>query len=364
MKKIIFIIVIGFLLAANCVACKDDRNSGGSGGDRIPDGNEFWKSLRYDSVGKFSEGLAKTVKDGKTEYIDANGNAVFTVQCDESGDFSQGFAWYKKDGDGGYFDKQGKKIEPEIENFAIMQAFDFSENIVLVSSTGGYGTDTYFINKDGSQYSELPKLSQSGDYRPFSEGLCGYMPMSGYLWGFRNKVGDIVIKPEYMFVSAFRNGLSKVQKDASQQVVFINRDGECIFATQSKNFLKVGECYEERIWFFDGNLYGYYDNAGRIVIEPMFKSASDFLFGYALVKKQNYEIIDLSGKTIYNFLVQDAFLAGDSVIAYKENGKWGYVDINGKIVQSPVYDRVSVISDGFATVKIGNYWGFYKYERK
>ncbi|MGL4375735.1 MAG: WG repeat-containing protein, partial [Microcoleaceae cyanobacterium] len=40
-----------------------------------------------------------------------------------------------------------------------------------------------------------------------------------------------------------------------------------------------------------------------------------------------------------------------------KNGKWGFIDKNGKVIVKPKYDEVRNFSEGLAAVKIGNKLG-------
>lgn len=42
----------------------------------------------------------------------------------------------------------------------------------------------------------------------------------------------------------------------------------------------------------------------------------------------------------------------------KDNGKWGYVNDNGKMVVLPKFEFANEFTDGFAAVKVNNRWGF------
>lgn len=48
----------------------------------------------------------------------------------------------------------------------------------------------------------------------------------------------------------------------------------------------------------------------------------------------------------------------DGLSAFKQNDKWGYIDLAGKVIISPVYDDCQDFSNGVAAVLISGKWGY------
>ena len=48
----------------------------------------------------------------------------------------------------------------------------------------------------------------------------------------------------------------------------------------------------------------------------------------------------------------------DGLSAFKQNDKWGYLDVNGKVVVTPAYDDCKDFSNGVAAVNVEGRWGF------
>lgn len=72
-----------------------------------------------------------------------------------------------------------------------------------------------------------------------------------------------------------------------------------------------------------GNLYGFVDKTGKMVIEPKYKNVGYFSDGLALIK---------------------------------ENGLYGFINQTGKIVIEPKYELADHFKDGIARVKKGDSW--------
>ncbi|MDP4147646.1 MAG: WG repeat-containing protein, partial [Bacillota bacterium] len=111
-------------------------------------------------------------------------------------------------------------------------------------------------------------------------------------------------------------------------------------------------------------LYGYLDRQGKEVIPLQYEFASDFVDGKAVVKiKDNeYALIGPNGD-IYN-RYEHYFVGnlGDGLLAFQENreGKYGYIDENGKVIIKPAFTSAQAFSEGRAIVTNGSNIGVIK----
>ena len=73
------------------------------------------------------------------------------------------------------------------------------------------------------------------------------------------------------------------------------------------------------------------------------------------------------GDPLYTVYVNDesigkfenvSFVTNDCMIAVCENGKWGFIDLQGEFVIEPQYICARSFSNGLAAVYDGNAWGF------
>jgi hypothetical protein len=146
-----------------------------------------------------------------------------------------------------------------------------------------------------------------------------------------------------------------------------------------------------------GGFWGFINARGDMVLSPEFEYASDFRNGKAIISRQGkYGVIDSTG----NFLIKpeysliswlpdagDRFFcliqydtlnglidvkgklllepvwdktgeSGDGLVAVMKNGKWGYTDLSGKVVIEPLFQAAKGFSEGLAAVKMDYKWGF------
>ncbi|MBD2178304.1 WG repeat-containing protein [Pseudanabaena sp. FACHB-1998] len=142
-----------------------------------------------------------------------------------------------------------------------------------------------------------------------------------------------------------------------------------------------------------GNKYGYEDETGRVVIQPLFDFAREFSEGLAAVKQGIcWQFIDLTGNIILdgypviysngrkaNALIYDVkdFKDGTAwILAFADESyrhtarcsdgdyitydkKWGSIDKQGKVVIEPQFDEVPWgFSNGLAPVVMKGLRGF------
>ena len=200
------------------------------------------KSLNYQSVYYFKEGLARVEADGKYEYIDKEGKEVVSPKYEGAGSFRGGLAVVVADGKCGYIDKEGKEVvSPKYE-----EAYAFRGGLARVKADGKWG----YIDKEGKEVVS-PKYEDAYDFR---EGLARVEADGKYV--YIDKEGKEVISPKYEriryfgkntkwliepyefmddydydydYEGEFSDGLIAVIKDGKAGV--INQEGEVIIPT-------------------------------------------------------------------------------------------------------------------------------------
>ncbi len=111
-----------------------------------------------------------------------------------------------------------------------------------------------------------------------------------------------------------------------------------------------------------GDLWGYLDKEGKIVINPQFKQANVFVNGMALVSSPDskYGYIGEDGKYIINPTYKHAtsFSEGYACVV-AENGKPQFIDKKGEVkFTAEQCQYCGVFNEGLALAKIGEQWGY------
>lgn len=204
----------------------------------------------------------------------------------------------------------------------------------------------------------------------FAEGLACVVSKNG-LAGFINTKGEFVIKPQFdplwgLCTDEFNDGVASVSKgfDYAPHAGPARKKGKRGFVDtigvfrQAKGVEFLSDLKEGLAFFEKGGLTGYMDKNLEIVISPRFKSAGNFYFGRARAEdvdgKEYY--LDKTGKKL--FPNWDGGEFQDSRAFFKKDGKYGFIDLNGKIIIAAKFDDATHFGEGLAGVRVGEKWGF------
>ena len=193
---------------------------------------------------------------------------------------------------------------------------DPNAELFLVREEGKWG----YMNQDG-HLAIGPYFDRAW---PFS-GNRALVEVDGLL-GYIDREGDLVIKPQYLDAWYFSDGLAPVQMDDGW--AYIDSTGAVVAESEHPTAFvrpegKVESLDIDRVKI--GDLYGFRNADGQIVIDPQFEQAWHFSNGLARVKK---------------------------------NGKWGFIDRTGRTIVEPIFDTAWDFDRGLARVQIGNAFGY------
>lgn len=136
-------------------------------------------------------------------------------------------------------------------------------------------------------------------------------------WGYIDRAGTVVVKPEYDRAYAFSGGLGIVVKDG---------------------------------------LYGYVNASGKVVVNPKFIEAYPYSGSYARVMLAGrYGFIDRTGSIVVQPLFTECwdFVSDRARVRY--GSFYGFVDPSGKLVVPARYTGADDFSEGFARVNVASF---------
>lgn len=296
---------------------------------------------QFDKIGMYTEGLALVSKNDLLGYIDKRGDIVIKPKFEWASYFSEGLAAVKEKHTDliGYIDKSGNYIiKPKFISATI-----FKEGLASVSLRRSWGWPEYCvwgcIDKNGN-YIIKPKFTNSIE---FSSGLAparSYnflktMTDDAFMWGYINKNGKYIIKPQYHLVSNFNDGQAFVvqrQSYSELKIGLINTYGR---------FTLLEEC----------QLKSEHHKKLNSVIEYCFSD------GLTIVKiGKKYGFANISGKLVISPIYDYTLGFYEGLAAVRIDGKWGYINKKGEYFLNPTYDSASPFSEGIAFVKKDGKW--------
>lgn len=219
----------------------------------------------------FSEGMGAIRYSNKYGFVDTTGKIIIAPVYDYVTPFSQGLAAVRHGDLWGYVDKTGKEVIPL--KFGTAEPFA-SNGTAVVSTT--------------AMRSQVPSEEVDMVYEESSQQYFGYI----------DRNGNWVIKPQFTSASNFVEGLAVAAVD-----------------------------YKGR---------GYIDKTGKFVINPKYDYAGDFSNGYAYVRVRMYSgvYIDKTGKVskVYTSDNPPADKAHPLRLKENTNGRYGFVNEKGELV--------------------------------
>lgn len=204
-------------------------------------------------------------------------------------------------------------------------------------------------------------------------------------YGFINRKGEEVIKPQYDYAEDFLDGLAEVcnniDKNGNQKCRYIDINGKVV--NKQKNVIPNLSEFSEVGEFHEGLAYacksitdnqkqcGYINEKGKIIIPLQYDYASDFSEGLAVVSKLDKNENRLLNKSGYidkkgNFVLKGNYfyefsngLASD-ISCSKYFDKTGKVIVDiGNLGDSSIDGVCSYFNDGLLLIQLHNhYFGY------
>ncbi|MDS0527578.1 WG repeat-containing protein [Clostridium sp. SHJSY1] len=277
----------------------------------------------YKNANDFSDDIALvTTADGKKKFINEKNEELFTVDFEGISSFNNGYAFFRKDGKTGFINKNGEiEIQPEIDwvikNFDSnsLSIVEVKEKWGVIDKSGDFVVEPIYegINDFGDGLMSARLNGKAGfidingnvkidfkftDVGPFSEGIA-IASIDGEKYGYIDNSGEFIIQPEYYNGFDFKDGLAAVTLKLDGRWGFINKEGELVI----KNKYITVDSFSEGLAVAEyGKGIGYINTNGKVILKHIFNSAYSFKNSLGLV-------------------------------TYK--GEWGYVNKEGEFVYKP-----------------------------
>ena len=291
------------------------------------------------------ENSFKVKKDNKYGIVDSDGKTVIQAQyadIDVLGkDNKSGFIVKKDDGKYGIVD---------YSNTLILEAkYDSVEKV--------YGNDMYVVTENGKQ-----KLVNKSGNDILTEGFDSIKQIlanqenaviftkSGK-YGVIKTTGEILIDPQYDNLEETKVGTFIASKDGKYGIIDINKEEKLPFEYNSITFNEKADLYVAE----DSNFNAKILNSNLETKAEGILSELNENKGYLKLRiDNNYKY--------YNFKFEEKqesdIFSNRTLFLSKKDGKYGYVDKNGKVIVDYIYDDAMEQNDyGFSAVKKDEKWG-------
>lgn len=230
------------------------------------------------------------------------------------------------------------------------------------------------------------------------------------LYGLADRTGKIIVQPQYDYAPGFNsNGVAVASRNKkkglinnegkeltpfeydtdlgfadgeflfrkrkplpnnsfNEETYLLDETGKLVLTDADKSYKIESHLYQNRALVKTTEGYGYVDRKGKLVIPAIYMpptlmgtSSHWFKDGVATVRKRNnrWILIDVNGKTLtandyydigggHVLFSRDAW---EGVFTYKTpEGKWGYLNKEGKEITAAVYDGVNFFKEGMGKV--------------
>lgn len=330
----------------------------------------FYRDNGY--IRNFSEGMVPVAKETsgakhnyeralKWGYMNKEGKLVVDYIYDEAADFSEGLAWVANEEFQGFIDKQGNKVLDGAKYYvpdAGMLNYMFKNGMACVVKMDDEGNAKYgYINKQGQEV--VPCKYDAAN--PFSEGKASvgvYKEENAdalfpYVYSYIDTEGKVLFScKEGLKAGDFHEGTAWVTADA-QQYGFIDTTGTQVIplryytdeVAMPKFIADFNEGYtvsgmEDYVGMETFTVYKLMD---KMMVRPSFKVEGPVYEGVALnsdnkkfgfIKPDGTQVVpceyDYTPSCVAGDMISSSYRFNEGVAAVRKNGKWGYIDLNGK----------------------------------
>jgi len=241
----------------------------------------------------------------------------------------------------GYIDKTGRIVIP----LQFEAAEPFSEGLaaVEVHNKEGFHKTYGFIDRTG----HLVIPARFNEVRPFESGRAAVRIIRKG-WGLIDRDGAEVVPLAYSYVRPFREGRAIVS--AGNQAGVMDLSGQWVIQPE---YEAMGDYSEGLAAARRGGKFGFVDKDGTVVIPFRFRRVLKFENGKARVfgdTDGRSGFVDKTGALVASFDFDFVYEFNDGFAVVRKKGKYGLVDVDGKIVISPRFAQVGRRTDEFANI--------------
>lgn len=189
----------------------------------------------------------------------------------------------------------------------------------------------------------------------------------GGLWHFIDADGNEVFEPKKIDnVLGYSNGLIRVsvQENNKTRIKFLDLSGKIVlepdfdYAYDFVNNIAMVFNFTDKTNTI--KKFGFIDKTGKPIIECNLDDASQFSEGLAYISSNDFQgYVDTTGKKIINLGEIAGFMFSEGLAAVNNKKfEFGFINKNGELVIDYKYDEVGRFNEGFAKFNKDNKFGY------
>jgi hypothetical protein len=324
----------------------------------------------FERIDIFFCGRAIVKKNGKYGVIDEKGKELFYTDYGNIDRYANNYALVYTDHKNGevkvgIIDKEGKVVVPVIYQW-LEHTFNFREGMAAMARNRKYG----FVDTTGKVIVDF----KYDKVEPFKDGIAKVW-VGWQFTGYIDHKGKEIIPPDFLamdqanlrrYYDKFIIGI----KDSIQHV--FNYSGKEIAALKYKTIRSFGK-NEKSFIVSANNKMGILDSNFRVKISVKYQSLMTIFPGKIAAREQGkFNFIDQEGKIVSDFKFDaigpfqyEGMNPYENGLAQVEiNGKKGLINSRGKVVIPVIYAKIEEFHYGFAVVKRDGKFGFVNFKGK
>lgn len=298
----------------------------------------------------FHEGVCIVSNWPKYGFLRDDGELILASRYDQVTAFAQGYAWgLERIGETScrleMVDREGQILFRWAERVA-----PGSEGLVAVRIEGQWGFIDYHGRLRIRPRYEWVGRKPAGGYDGAPTKGCVFCRGTAQVWqdgltGVIDRTGQCVVPIEFASIERYDGGFAASQ--ANGRVVCFDVGGNRLDGRADR--LEQGlEVFE------DGGRYGYRDTTGNTIIAPVFRAASSFEHGIAIVTGNDGQqaVIGRSGEYIVPPGTYDSVrIVSERLIQFVQGAQQGFIDFQGNRLLPLDFSDISQFAGGEALVR-------------
>ncbi len=327
------------------------------------------------------ENVLRVKKDGKYGLIDLTGKELLACNYENivAIDGIKDTLKVQKDGKVGVVNQEGKEIidakylevsalgKDNKEGFIVKEEngkygiVNFSNQVILEAKydeiTKVYGNDVYVVKQQ-----KQPILVRKNGEEVLSKGFDeikqilkdtenGIIFEKDGKYGVMNLTGEITIQPNYEDIKEAKSGIFMVKQNGKYGIIDKQQESKVAFNYTSIFYYENADIYIAEKEDYSNDII---DNTFTVRLSGILTDLDEEK-GYIAIKQEQEE-------KYYNFKFEEKKIAeiktGNTLFKSKKDGKYGFVNKEGKVVVDYIYDDVTEQNSyGYCGVKKDGKWG-------